>query len=279
MNLLSFDVEEWFHSSNFDGIVPRDEWNRRSGRVQRNVARILEVLDSAGVTATFFVLGWVAERFPSVVSDIVSAHHEIGAHGYDHRMIHTQSVAEFRADVTNCLVALAQAGAPVVAGYRAPSYSITKQTIWALDVLVELGFRYDSSVYPVGFHHRYGIPGAPRSPYLIRPGLAEFPLPVIDVAGTAVPVATGAYFRLFPYHLTRLAIERLNKRGVPVTVNLHPWEVDPEQPYVPLPWTLGFRHYTNLSRTEGRLRRLVDEFEFRKLASGLADVYASQATT
>jgi polysaccharide deacetylase family protein (PEP-CTERM system associated) len=278
VNFLSFDVEEWFHSSNFDGVVHPDEWNQRAGRVSRNVARILEVLADVRVTATFFVLGWVAERFPAVVREIVSAGHEIGAHGYGHRLIHTQSSDEFREDVVACLEHLARAGAPSVVGYRAPSYSITRTTLWALDVLSDLGFHYDSSVYPVRFHHRYGISDARREPHLIRPTLAEFPLPAIHLAGISVPVATGAYFRLFPYQATRAAIQHLNRNGVPVTVNLHPWELDPDQPYVRLPWALGFRHYTNLQKTEARLRQLLVDFEFHEIAAGLPVLFKTDGS-
>jgi polysaccharide deacetylase family protein (PEP-CTERM system associated) len=270
VNYLSFDVEEWFHSSNFDDIIARDQWTELGGRVQRNVSRILEVLAGRQVKATFFILGWVAEQFPQMVREIASGGHEIGAHGYGHRLIHSQTPAEFEADVKKCLECLSQAGAPDVAGYRAPSYSVTRDSLWALDVLVELGFRYDSSVYPVRFHNRYGIPDAPRSPHLIRPSLAEFPLPVVDLGGLSVPVATGAYFRLFPYAVTRAAMRRLNRAGLPVTVDLHPWELDTGQPYVKLPLSRGFRHYTNLGRMEARLRRLIDEFEFREIAAGLA---------
>lgn len=273
MNFLSFDVEEWFQSSNFDELIPRSDWARRAGRVQRNVGSVLELLAHARVTGTFFVLGWVAEHFPAVVRDILSAGHEIGAHGYGHRLVHTLSPADFRMDVVACLEHLARAGAVNVIGYRAPSYTITRDTLWALDSLVELGFQYDSSVYPVRFHHRYGIPNAPGRPHLIRPALAEFPLPAVRMLGVSIPVATGAYFRLLPYGATRAAIKGLNRNGVPVTVNLHPWELDPQQPYFRLPLALGFRHYTNLHRMEARLERLLSDFEFREISSGLPALF------
>lgn len=269
MNFLSFDVEEWFHSSNFEGVIQQKEWPGYAGRVIPNVRRILEILDQANVKATFFVLGWIAEQFPHLVVEIAQAGHEVGSHGYNHRLIYNQTPEEFRADILCSLNLLKEAGVERVLGYRAPSYTITQRTLWALEILFDLGFRYDSSVFPIRFHDRYGIPEAPRRPYLIKSDFVEFPMTALRILGVSVPIASGAYFRLTPYSITKLAMKWMNGQGFPVTVNIHPWEMDPAQPRIDLPTTSKLRHYTNLDKTEKRLQQLVKDFEFSKLSDGL----------
>jgi len=224
-------------------------------------------LDEAGVRATFFVLGWVAERHPGLVRDIQAAGHEIGCHSFWHRLVYRQTPAEFREDLRRARDVLEDlVGEPVIA-YRAPSFSITRDSLWALDVLIDEGFLYDSSIYPT-HHDRYGLPGAPPRPHrLVRAEgeIREFPLAVYRRLGYPLPVGGGGYFRLYPYALTRHGLRTINAEGRPFAVYLHPWEFDPDQPRL-APGRLGaFRHYVGLRRTEGRLARLLRDFAFGTL--------------
>jgi polysaccharide deacetylase family protein (PEP-CTERM system associated) len=264
VNALTVDVEDYFHVTAFEGRVRRADWDYYPSRVAANTRRILDLLDAGAVRATFFVLGWVAERQPALVRAIAAAGHEIGCHSYWHRLIYQQTPEEFRADLRRARDVLQDAlGRPVTA-YRAPSFSITRQSQWALDVLIEEGFTVDSSVYPT-FHDRYGIPDAPPGPHqVVRPAgaLWELPLAVYRRGGYPLPVGGGGYFRLYPYWLTRHCLRALNAAGRPFVAYLHPWELDPEQPRLPGGLLKQFRHRVGLRRTAGRLGRLVRDFRF-----------------
>jgi polysaccharide deacetylase family protein (PEP-CTERM system associated) len=278
VNAMSVDVEDYFQVSAFEANVRRDAWDGFESRVCRNTERILELFDRRGVRATFFILGWVAERFPGLVQQIVNSGHEAACHGHEHRLVYAQSPEEFRQDIRRAKKTIEDAGASEVSGYRAPSYSITRRSLWAIDVLIEEGFRYDSSIYPI-HHDRYGIPGAPRHPYLIRRAtgsLWEVPGSTVRMGGMNFPVGGGGYFRILPYAWTRWGFSRLNQvEERPGVFYLHPWEIDPDQPRVEATAVARFRHYRNLSRTETRLMRLLDDFRFDTVKSIVASEEAS----
>jgi polysaccharide deacetylase family protein (PEP-CTERM system associated) len=264
LNALSFDVEDYFQVAALAEVVDRSSWETMPRRVERNTELLLEILASSNTRATFFVLGWVAEREPLLVRRVAAAGHEVACHGYSHRLIYEQSPAEFREETLRSKMLLEDQAQTPILGYRAASYSITRRSLWALDTLVEAGFIYDSSIFPV-HHDRYGIPGAPRAPHLIQREagqLLEFPPSTAQLAGLCLPVAGGGYFRIFPFGITRWAVRRVNDEGLPFIFYLHPWEVDPDQPRVRVGWRSRFRHYTNLHHCEARLRRLMREFQF-----------------
>jgi polysaccharide deacetylase family protein (PEP-CTERM system associated) len=273
MNALTVDVEDYFQVSAFEPAVTRGTWALRESRVCRNTERLLDLFSAARVRATFFVLGWVAERFPALVRRIVLEGHEVASHGYEHRLVYSQTPREFREDLRRARLALEAAGGSPVLGYRAPSYSIVRESMWALDVLIEEGFIYDSSIYPIR-HDRYGIPEWNREVHQIeRPAgrIWELPGSTMRIAGTNLPIGGGGYFRLLPYAWTRVGIQRLNACGQPAIFYLHPWEIDPEQPRISAGLLSTFRHYRNLSRTEPRLRRLLSEFRFGTVSDVLAN--------
>jgi polysaccharide deacetylase family protein (PEP-CTERM system associated) len=274
VNAMTIDVEDYFHVSVFDGVVPRDGWSGFESRVCGNTDRLLEIFAGAGVRATFFVLGWVGERFPDLVRRIAAGGHEIASHGYAHRLIYDQTPAAFREDVRRAKHVLESAAGCRVDGYRAPSYSVTPRSLWALDVLIEEGYRYDSSIFPV-HHDRYGIPLSPRHPYVIqrRAGsLVEVPGSTVRLGPLNLPVGGGGYFRILPYAWTQWGIGRLNRvERRPAVFYLHPWEIDPDQPRLPAPRLGRFRHYRNLGETQGRLRRLLREFTFAPMRAVFPD--------
>jgi polysaccharide deacetylase family protein (PEP-CTERM system associated) len=266
-NALSIDVEDYFQVHNLESVVRRDEWESYPSRVECNTRRVLRLLHDRGTRATFFVLGWVADRYPHLVAEIEEDGHEIACHGHGHELIYRQSPQAFAADVDQALQAIRRAmngrEAAQVLGYRAPSFSITRDSLWALDVLRALGFCYDSSIFPLLAHDRYGIPGARRFLYPLGDGLWEVPLSTVRLLGRNWPLAGGGYFRLYPHWLTRWGIRRINAQGHPAVIYLHPWEFDPDQPRIGgLGKVSHVRHYLNLARTESRLRRLLSEFEF-----------------
>ncbi len=265
VNAMSIDVEDYFHVSVFDGLVPRSKWDSMESRVKANTVRLLEVFEEFKVRSTFFVLGWVARRHPDLVSTIARAGHEIASHGYAHRLIYDQTPAAFREDVRRAKDILEQAAGRFVAGYRAPSYSITPRSLWALDILAEEGYTYDSSIFPIR-HDRYGIPVSARRPYRIVRGahsLIEVPGSTTKIGPLNLPVAGGGYFRLLPYWWTRWGISRVNRlEGRPAVFYLHPWEIDPDQPRLPAGRLGRLRHYRNLDQTEARLRQLLTDFRF-----------------
>jgi polysaccharide deacetylase family protein (PEP-CTERM system associated) len=265
VNAMTVDVEDYFQVSAFEAHVTRDHWDRFESRVCRNTERILEIFADSQVTATFFVLGWVGQRFPDLVRRIAAAGHEIGSHGYSHRLVYSMTPKAFGEDVRRAKGVLEAAASVPVVGYRAPSFSITAATPWAFDELLAAGYAYDASVFPIR-HDRYGIPDAPRHPYAIRRDLGslwELPSSTVRVCGVNLPIGGGGYFRLLPYEWTRRGIAHVNAvERRPVMFYLHPWEIDPDQPRVPASVLSRFRHYRNLSKTEGRLRRLLEDFQF-----------------
>jgi polysaccharide deacetylase family protein (PEP-CTERM system associated) len=275
-NALTVDVEDYFHVSALAPSIHRDSWTSRESRVVANTHRLLALFEQFGVRGTFFVLGWVAERHPQLVKDIAAGGHEIACHGFSHRLVYDQSPEEFREETLRSKNLLEDVtGAPVL-GYRAASYSIVRRSLWALDILAELGFTYDSSIFPVR-HDRYGIPDAERVPHRMRtPGgqsIVEWPLAAANVLGFRLPVAGGGYFRLLPYALSRWGLASINRRDrKPFIFYLHPWEIDPAQPRIPARWLSRFRHYTNLGKCEERLRRLLGEFRFGTARDGLVQL-------
>lgn len=275
-NALTVDVEDYFHVAAFARQIDPAIWDRFPLRVERNTHRLLDLFAEREVRATFFVLGWVAERCPGLVRVIIDRGHEVACHGYSHQLIYEQTPAVFREETIRAKACLEDQAQRPVLGYRAASYSITKRSLWALDILAELGFAYDSSIFPV-HHDRYGIPGSPRWPYRLdtsRDGsLIEFPPSTLAVGGHRLPVAGGGYFRIYPYQLTRFALSRINRiEGQPFIFYLHPWEIDPEQPRIRAGWLSTFRHYTNLNRCEARLRRLLRDFLFVPARDVLAEL-------
>ncbi|MBI4396456.1 MAG: DUF3473 domain-containing protein [Elusimicrobia bacterium] len=266
---LSIDVEDYFMASAFEPFVPRSDWDRKECRVLSSTYKILSILDEFETKATFFVLGWVGERRPKLVREIHARGHEVACHGYDHRLIYHQDAGEFRADVRKAKRLLEDAcGAPVV-GYRAPSFSVVRDTRWALDVLAEEGFLYDASVLPAR-HARGGMEGAHRFPHQLS-RLAEFPMSTVRLFGKTIPFSGGGYFRLFPYPFTRWGIRACHREGNPSIVYLHPWEFDPGQPRLKARWMDRFRHTVNLHKTEEKFRRLLKDFRFGTVRGVLED--------
>lgn len=264
LNALTVDVEEHFHVSAFARAVRRDDWGGLESRVEANTERLLQLFADAGVRATFFVLGWVAERRPGLVRRIADGGHEVACHGWSHRLIYHQDPATFESETSRAKAVLEDHSGQTVRGYRAASYSITSESLWALDILAKLGFTYDSSIFPV-HHDLYGIPGSRRWPHLLAtPGgdeIVEFPISTASLAGLRLPVAGGGYFRIYPYLVTRWGLRSINREGHPFVFYLHPWEIDPGQPRLPgVGLKSRFRHYTNLRRCEPRLRQLLSEF-------------------
>jgi len=266
INALTFDVEEYFHAEVFASVVKPEEWPTLESRVVQSTERLLDVLEESRTAATFFVLGWVAARHPQLVRAIHGRGHEVACHGFGHQMITRQSPTQFAEDVRRAKKTLEDVIGAAVIGYRAPTFSVVRETLWSLEVLAESGFRYDSSIFPI-VHDRYGIPDAQRFPHrlTVAPGaeITEFPLSTVSRLGWRIPVAGGGYFRLFPYRFTRWAIRSLNRReGQPAMVYLHPWEIDAEQPRLPIGRLAGVRHSVNTRAVIDRLRRLVRDFSF-----------------
>ena len=265
-NALTVDVEDYFQVSALAPHINRASWDQRECRVERNVERLLSLFAEHDARATFFTLGWIAERYPHLVRRVLSAGHELASHGYSHLRCTEQSRAELLADVRRAKELLEDIGGQAVLGYRAPSFSIGADNGWAFDVLLEAGYRYTSSVYPVR-HDHYGVPDAPRFPYDARPGLRELPITTIRVLGRNLPAGGGGYFRLLPYRLSRWALQRVNEVDArPAIFYLHPWEIDPAQPRVPgAGLKTRFRHYVNLHKTESRLGRLLRDFRWGRV--------------
>jgi polysaccharide deacetylase family protein (PEP-CTERM system associated) len=265
-NALTVDVEDYFQVSAFEAQVDRASWDELPCRVERNVERLLGMLERHGCHATFFTLGWVAQRYPELVRRVADAGHEVASHGYDHRRASDQRPHEFLDDITRAKRLLEDITGRAVHGYRAPSFSISTRNLWAFDCIARAGYRYSSSVYPVR-HDHYGMPDSPRFPYGVGNGLVEVPLTTTRMFGVNLPAAGGGYFRLAPYALTRWAIERVNRLDRrPAIFYLHPWELDPEQPRVSgAPLRSRIRHYLNLRKTEPRLDRLIGDFRWDRV--------------
>jgi len=262
LNGISFDVEDWFHVENLKGVVSFSEWEYCDLRVVENTRKILKILDRYHTKATFFVLGWVAEKCPIIVEEIAAHGHEIASHGYGHELIYKQTPEAFHEDIGRSKDILQSLTSQPILGYRAPSFSITPESEWAIHVLNEHGFAYDSSVFPTSFHDRYGFNNTSRFPFKFENGLVEMPLSTVKIAGKNIPVAGGGYFRLFPYGWFRHLCKRLNGEGKSIIFYLHPWELDHEQPRMNIRRDYRFRHYVNLEKTENRLIKLLKDFRF-----------------
>lgn len=273
-HILSVDVEDYFQVEAFANEVPRRTWEEWPSRVVENTRRILNLFERHGAKGTFFFLGWVANRFPSLVREVQAQGHELACHSYWHRRVYSLSPAEFREDVRISKDAIEQAAGAPVYGYRAPSWSINKDSLWALDILAEEGFCYDSSIYPI-HHDLYGIPDAPRFAYVYQchngRELTEIPPPTVRIAGFNLPGAGGGYFRIFPFLYTEWIFRTFEQEyRKPVVTYFHPWEIDPEQPRISVGIKSRFRHYTNLGIAEKRLDLLLQKHLFQPMATALA---------
>jgi polysaccharide deacetylase family protein (PEP-CTERM system associated) len=278
INALTIDVEDYFQVNAFARHVRREDWDRYPLRVEDNTRRILEMLDEFAIKATFFVLGWVAERLPSLVREIQEKGHEIACHGYGHELIYSIGPDLFRKDIRTSKNILEDICGEKVSGYRAPSYSIIRQSLWALDILIEEGFTYDSSIFPV-MHDTYGIPDAQRFPHTLQTAagsLMEFPLTTLPLhlgwKNVHLPIAGGGYLRILPVSIIRHGITAINQRErQPAVLYFHPWEIDPEQPRIKAGMKSRFRHYINLHRTKGKLEYLFNRLEFAPMKEVLAE--------
>jgi polysaccharide deacetylase family protein (PEP-CTERM system associated) len=281
LNALTIDVEDYFQVSGFADRVPRTQWDVLESRVERNTDHVLEILSAAGVRGTFFILGWVAERYPRLVRRIDDAGHELASHSHHHDLVYDLTPEGFREDLRRARAAIEDAAGVRVRGYRAPSYSVTSRSLWALDVLVDEGYDYDASIYPIR-HDRYGIPDWPRHIHCVerqRGAIWELPGSTVRHAGMNLPVGGGGYFRLLPYGWTRAGLRRLNVvEGQPAVFYLHPWELDPGQPRIQASALSRFRHYRNLHETERRFRCLLSEFRFGPVREVLAGLMPEQGT-
>ncbi|HSH30485.1 MAG TPA: XrtA system polysaccharide deacetylase [Thiohalobacter sp.] len=266
-NAMTVDVEDYFQVSAFEPFIRRRDWEQLPRRVERNTARILDLFAAAGVRATFFTLGWVAERHPQLIRRMVEEGHEVASHGFQHTRVTQQGPEDFRADVRRTKALLEDIAGVPVSGYRAASYSIGRDNLWALAVLEEEGYRYSSSIYPIN-HDLYGMPEAPRFAFRVNGGdFVEVPVTTLRLGARNLPCGGGGYFRLLPYRLSRWAMRRVNQDdGQPCVFYFHPWEIDPEQPRQPgLNARTRFRHYLNLQRMEARLQRLLADFTWQRM--------------
>lgn len=266
VNAFTVDVEDYFHVAALSAAISRERWESLPQRVEGNTNRLLDLLDETNTKATFFVLGWVAQRFPELIREVARRGHEVASHGFSHQLVYSQSEQEFRSETLRSKGTLEDLLGAAVIGYRAASYSITKKSLWALDILSEAGFLYDSSIFPV-HHDRYGVPDAPRRPHVLQTpagnSLVEFPPTVVRILGQNVPCSGGGYFRIYPYWLTRTLLRRVNRTArQPFIFYLHPWEIDADQPRFEAGRLSKFRHYTRLDQCEARLERLLSEFRF-----------------
>ena len=275
VNLLTVDVEDYFMVSAFSDTVGTHQWGHFESRIQRNTIAILDIIDKYAVKGTFFVLGWVAEHHPWIVKEIDRRGHEVACHGYCHRLVYNMSPEEFREDTRRAKATIEGIVGKAVSGYRAPSYSITEDSMWALGILAEEGFEYDSSIFPV-HHDRYGFPSYSRFPRIEETGtngtILEIPLSTINVLGKNLPVGGGGYLRMYPLWLTHFAIRKLNhEERKSAVVYVHPWELDPEQPRLRGTVLSRFRHYINLEKTERRLESLLGSYRFCSIRQMVRD--------
>jgi len=281
-NVLTVDLEDYFHVSAYERQVKREEWDTYPSRVEQNVNRLLELLKQHNHKATFFVLGWVAERKPEVVARVAAAGHEIACHSFFHRRVFDLAPQEFREDTRRAKAAIESAAGTKILGYRAPSFSITRKSIWALDILAEEGFQYDSSIFPVE-HPSYGIPDAPRTPYWINTlsgRILEYPMPTLAIGSMRSPIGGGAYLRLLPYRFTRWAIGHLNQSEASAAcVYIHPWELDPEQPRLGGSPSARLRQYFGLHGTETKIKKLLEDFQFCPMGRFVQEVSDPAAST
>lgn len=266
-NALTIDVEDYFQVSAFEKVIDRNTWEDQEHRVEANMAKILQMLADNNIRATFFTLGWLADRYPSMVESIVAEGHELASHGYGHQRVWDLEPEQFREDVDRTKKLLEDVGGVSIIGYRAPSYSINRRNLWAIDILAQTGHKYSSSIYP-GSHDHYGFPGAPRFVFReSKSGLIEIPITTCKIMNRLVPAAGGGFFRLYPYLLSRQLIRSVNRESGDATVfYFHPWEVDPGQPRQPnVPVKTRFRHYLNLRKMSDRLERLLQDFNWGRM--------------
>jgi len=274
---MTVDVEDYFHVAAFAKVIKPSDWHQWPSRVEANTDKLLQLFADHNLKITFFVLGWVAERHPQLVKRICAQGHELASHGYSHQLVYQQTPEVFRSETAKSKQILEDLAQQPVTGYRAASYSITRKSLWALDVLAELGFTWDSSIFPTR-HDNYGIPGSPEEPYTLITSsgarLTEFPLTTAKVLGQSIPAAGGGYFRQYPYALSRWLFKRASQNQTrPQIFYLHPWEIDPGQPRVPnASWFSNFRHYTNLKRCLPRLEQLLADFQFGTMSASLGSV-------
>ena len=266
VNALTIDVEDYFQVSAFAPFIKRSEWPQRECRVERNVERILALLESRNTHATFFTLGWIAERYPQLVHTIVAQGHEMASHGYGHERVSDLNPGDFYADIDRAKKLLEDVGGVAVQGYRAPSFSIGSKNLWAFDSLARAGYRYSSSIYPIR-HDHYGMPDAPRFAHQVREGVLEIPVTTLRMGGRNFPSSGGGYFRLLPYAVSRWMLRQVNARdGQPAIFYFHPWEIDAEQPRVAgIDAKTRFRHYVNIERMPGRLEQLLGDFAWGRM--------------
>jgi len=270
INAITVDVEEYFHATEAQNALGQTDWASLPSRIQQQVHTTLDLFQRRNVKATFFILGWVAERFPTLVREIAGAGHEIACHSYAHRLVYELSPAEFRADTLRAITAIQDACGISPAIYRAPSYSITQKSLWALEILVECGFSYDSSIVPIS-HDRYGIPGSSRLPHVLNTPsgqIFEIPAATVELSkGRVLPIGGGGYLRLLPYRYCAAGIRRVNERDrAPACIYFHPWELDPDLSLLPMGWIGRWRTYTGLSGMQRKIERLLEEFEFSTMS-------------
>lgn len=279
LNALTIDLEEWFCSHNLQAAVQPQDWDQLPWRAATPTLRLLEILERRGVRATFFVLGWLAERQPTLVQAVQAAGHEIASHGYAHRLTWQHSPDSFRDDLRRAQCAIEDATGVTPVLFRAPAFSITRRCLWAPDVLAEAGFVADSSVFPLSWHPEYGVPQASLVPFRHANGLIELPMSVVEAAGKRFPVSGGAYFRLLLYPAYRALVRHLHRQGRPLLFYLHPWELDDAMPTLRgLSAGARFRHYTNTHTVAHKLQRLVNEFAFAPLGRVYAHTLCEQPT-
>lgn len=270
LNTMSVDVEEWFCVYNLTSHIAFNEWPSCESRVEKSMSRLLDLFDRHNVQSTCFVLGWVAEQHPDLVPEIERRGHEIATHGYSHRLLTHMTELEFRLDLLKSLEILNKQARRPVQGFRAPSFSITRNTPWAAKVMSEAGLLYDSSVFPIGFHPDYGIGDAPLGRYALSDSITEIPMSCVEFGPWRIPCSGGGYFRQFPYAVTRALMHRCNAGGRGVNFYLHPWEIDPGQPRIQgMAASKRIRHYRNLERTEARLEQMTAEFPFTSMRNTL----------
>jgi polysaccharide deacetylase family protein (PEP-CTERM system associated) len=275
-NVISVDVEDYFHAESFADIVERSKWDSYQSRVEANTRRLLELFSELNIEGTFFILGWVAERFPALVREIAAHGHELACHSYWHRLIYKLDPNEFREDSYRAKQVIEQTAGTAIYGYRAPTYSIVTRSLWATDILAELGFTYDSSIFPI-HHERYGIPDAPRRPFILQTisgPLTEYPIATFRVLGDLnFPFGGGGYLRLLPWSYNRFGLSRARSEKLPVIAYIHPWEIDPQQPRLHGRLASRLRHYTNLGKTYNRLGKMLRHGNFTSFRkSGLQQV-------
>jgi len=274
-NALTVDVEDYFQVSAFAQSIDQKDWDDHPLRIENNTQKLLDMFDEFQIKATFFVLGWVAERQQPLILEIANRGHEVACHGYSHQLVYNQTPEVFQEETVRAKNILEDIIQQPVKGYRAASYSITERSLWALDILAESGFAYDSSIFPVR-HDRYGMPDTPEHPYVLTTpkghSIIEFPLSTAKIFKYRLPVAGGGYFRLYPYWLSRMGLRQINRQQKPFIFYLHPWEIDPDQPKINASLFSRFRHYNNLEKCESRLQQLIKDFQFTTVSDVLENL-------